>query len=81
MGEAVMPLSSPRAGFQIVDACDVAAPFGLSSHLVEFAVLDHHRVDDAGERFVLGKEGCATGESVSLEETCWWGFLLARVSN
>ena len=50
--EAVVLLSCPSAGLDVIDACNVAAPGSLVGHLVEFAILDHHCVDNAEESFL-----------------------------
>lgn len=68
MGEAIVLLSSPRAGFDVVDAADIFAPSGLPSHLVEFAVLDHHSMHYAEEALIRGEEAGPSSQGVTLKE-------------
>jgi hypothetical protein len=43
-----------------------SAPAGLARPLVEFRILNHHRVDDPEERFVAREQPHAAGERVPL---------------
>lgn len=66
--ETVMLLPRPRRGLDVVETPDRLPPFGLTGHLDELAVLDHHGLDDTQEGFVGGEEARATGEGVALHE-------------
>lgn len=68
VGEAVVLLSRPGAGFDVVEGGEGAAEAGFARHLVEFAVLDHHGVDDAEEGLVRGEDSRASGEGVAWRE-------------
>ena len=68
MGEAVVLLSGPRAGFDVVDGRQVAAPGDLARDLDKLGVLHHHGVDDAQEGLVAGEDGRAARQRVPLHE-------------
>lgn len=68
MGKAIMFLSGPRAGFDVIDAADIFTPFGLSGHLVEFAILDHHRMYYAKKALVRREKACPSSQGVTLKK-------------
>ena len=69
MRKSVMFLASPRAGFDVVDATDILPSLDFFGHLVEFAVLSHHRMYDSKKAFIGWKDACATSQSIALKET------------
>lgn len=64
MGEAVVFLSGPGAGFDIIDAGDVGSPACFAGHFVEFAVLDHHCVDNPKETLVARQYSSPASERI-----------------
>lgn len=64
-----MLLTGPCTGLNVVDAGDIRSPICFSSHLVEFAVLNHHRVDDAEETLIAREDSSPTSQSVALQES------------
>ena len=68
MREAVVFLTRPGRGLDVVDGGEVAAPGHFAGDLDELGVLHHHGVDDAEEGLVGGEESRAAGEGVPLHE-------------
>lgn len=68
MGKAVVFLSRPGAGLDIINAADIFTPVGLSGHLVEFAVLDYHGMDYTEKTLVRREEACPSGQGVTLKK-------------
>jgi hypothetical protein len=66
--EAIVLLPSPRTGLDIVDAGYIGSPGGLSGHLVELAILNHHRVDDAQETLITWEDAGSTSQCITLQE-------------
>lgn len=69
MREAVVLLSSPGTGLDVVDTRNTSSPVRLQSHLIEFAVLNHHGVDDGQETLVAGEDASTASQCVTLQET------------
>lgn len=55
MGESIMFLARPGAGFEVVDRGVGCSEGCFACHFDELAVLDHHSVGDADEGFVGGE--------------------------
>ena len=64
-----MLLSRPGTRLNVIDRRDIRPPGRLPSHLIEFAILNHHRMNDAQETLVTRKDARSSSESVTLEET------------
>lgn len=65
MRETVMFLTCPGAGLDVINGRDVCSPVGLASHFVEFAVLNHHSMNDSKERFIRWEDASSTCERVA----------------
>lgn len=65
--EAVVFLSRPSRGLDIVERATRLAPGRFSSHLGKLGVLHHHSLNDTEERLVGGEETRATSEGVALQ--------------
>jgi hypothetical protein len=64
-----MLLPSPCACFNVIYRRDVGSPSCLSSHFIELAVLNHHRVNNTQEAFITGKNSRTACQGVALQET------------
>jgi hypothetical protein len=58
-------LSGPSAGFDVVDTGNVRSPACLAGNLVEFAVLDHHRVYDSKKALITWEDSRTPGKCVT----------------
>ena len=68
MRETIMLLSHPSTGLDVVNTGNASSPVRLQSHLIEFAVLNHHGVDDTQETLITGEDTSTTNQCVTLQE-------------